>query len=394
MSLPFFPPTRVGGRNRAGKLGNLGLVTLAALLLAACSNLGAWDLIARDGRSCKKRIEIDLSALARASTLTDFPVLVEVTSAWFPYSLSSSNGYDIRFTAADGSTPLSFERESWNPGGTSLLWVKVPSLAASPASTSIWIYFDVTYPEDLSDPPAVWSNGYVGVWHGNVETVGGLPVYPDSTGKNNGSAPGPYSAAQGVAGGYVGGGWAYTGNKDAVVLAASPDLANLGPLTFEAWFDDSGSATGAMLLSKGTGTTGDYLGISIQATRSLRFTVPYGGSVLTVTSPTALWTASTWSNIGLSWDGSDGSAGCEFYANGGAQAPGSWTLGSGARISDAGYQMVFGNTYTPPINTPISGVLDEIRLSNVARSADWMMAEYLAQQGSHLSFGTVQDAPQ
>ncbi|HUW41085.1 MAG TPA: DUF2341 domain-containing protein [Rectinemataceae bacterium] len=394
MSSPFFPPTRFGGRNRAGKLGSLGLVILAAFLLSACSNLGAWDLIARDGRSCKKRIEIDLSALAQATTLNDFPVLVELTSAWFPYSLSSSNGYDIRFSAADGSTPLQFERESWNPGGTSLFWVKVPSLAASPASTSIWIYFDSTYPEDLSDPPAVWSNGYVGVWHGSVETVGGLPAYPDSTGKNDGSAPGPYSAAQASPNGYVGGGWAFTGTKDAVVLAAASDLADLGPLTFEAWFYDSGSAVGAMLLSKGTGASGDYLGLTVKTGRSLSLTVPYGSSALTITSPASLWVASTWSDIGLSWDGSDGSAGCVFFANGASETPSGSTPGSGARVSDAGYQMVFGNTYTPPISNPISGILDEVRLSNVARSADWMKAEYLAQQGSHLSFGTVQDAPQ
>ncbi len=53
-----------GRRNRPKWLGSLILLLLPALSLYACSNLGAWDLIAQDRAFCKKRIEVKLDTLA------------------------------------------------------------------------------------------------------------------------------------------------------------------------------------------------------------------------------------------------------------------------------------------------------------------------------------------
>src|SRR5665213_1705267 len=49
-----------------------------------------------------------------AETLTNFPVLVELTSSNFNFSKAQSVGQDIRFTASDGVSLLSYQIESWD----------------------------------------------------------------------------------------------------------------------------------------------------------------------------------------------------------------------------------------------------------------------------------------
>jgi hypothetical protein len=43
-----------------------------------------------------------------------------------PYQHINTDGSDLRFTTADGTTPLNYWIESWNPAGASKVWVKVP----------------------------------------------------------------------------------------------------------------------------------------------------------------------------------------------------------------------------------------------------------------------------
>ena len=54
------------------------------------------------------------------------------------------NGADLRFVDADDSTLLDHEIESWNPGGTSYVWVRVPTIDGSSSSDFIYLYYDKT----------------------------------------------------------------------------------------------------------------------------------------------------------------------------------------------------------------------------------------------------------
>ena len=57
----------------------------------------------------RKKITINHTKID--SDLTDFPVLVKLTSANFDFSKANADGFDIRFTSDDGTTLLKFERE-------------------------------------------------------------------------------------------------------------------------------------------------------------------------------------------------------------------------------------------------------------------------------------------
>jgi len=61
------------------------------------------------GWTYRKKITIDETKVD--ADLTNFPVLVKLTSTNFDFSKARSDGYDIRFTSSDGTTLLKYERE-------------------------------------------------------------------------------------------------------------------------------------------------------------------------------------------------------------------------------------------------------------------------------------------
>lgn len=76
-----------------------------------------------------------------SETLTNFPMLVRLDATnvpGFSYAqMAFASGADLRFTDAAGAE-LSYEIELWNPAGTSLVWVKVPSLAKGGSIVAYW----------------------------------------------------------------------------------------------------------------------------------------------------------------------------------------------------------------------------------------------------------------
>ena len=117
------------------------------------------------------------NAFSDETTLQDFPVLVKISEenvSGFDYDdCLRPNGGDLRFADADGN-PLASEVDVWNENGTSLVWVKVPSLSAS---TKITAYYGRASLCPSSKPSEVWDAGYKAVYHMN----GSIINVPDST---------------------------------------------------------------------------------------------------------------------------------------------------------------------------------------------------------------------
>lgn len=106
----------------------------------------------------------------RASeSLSDYQVRIELTPSNFDYSKVRDDGYDIRFTAQDG-TSLSFYRQTWSKGGTSVFWVKVPSIPAG-GSVVIHMYYGNPSASDASDPSSTM------LWWDDFDNAGTLSNY-------------------------------------------------------------------------------------------------------------------------------------------------------------------------------------------------------------------------
>lgn len=112
------------------------------------------------------------------STFTDTPVRLELTDA------GEEDPTRIAFTTTDG-VPLPFEVESWNPDGTSVVWVRVPEVRSG--ATTIWAYYGTDQIEN--DPTAVWAEDYSLVEHFGTAPVEGEALV-DSTGTRQGELVG------------------------------------------------------------------------------------------------------------------------------------------------------------------------------------------------------------
>jgi len=353
-------------------------------LFGSCSPDGAWDVVsAPPTPKTSYRIPVTFDRIAQSTSLTNFPVLVRLEAGTFPYKLCRADGLDVRFRADDGTTALAFEREKWEAAGRSDFWVKLPSLAASPATTKIWIYFGDGDSVDESKASAVWTNGYLAVLHGNysIDPSTLTKTFIDATGANNPALPGLYSAPADLgASSPVGNSGFIFGNtiKDGIKFPAAPALDDLGPFTFETWMRDGGSVAGSIIFNQGP----DF-NLSVLGAGSLRFQVGYSATALQCDSPATYFATGGWDQLALSWDGASGVA---MYSNGTAVAA-TVTGPSGTRTSDAATDLIIGNIAAPPIQSAPKADFDEIRISNVVRSPDWIAAQHLSQLGTNLDFG-------
>jgi MSHA biogenesis protein MshQ len=107
----------------------------------------------------RRRLRIDN---AGQGALMNFPLGVHLNAQRFSYANAQSNGADLRFGNAAGQF-YPYEIERWNPNGTSLAWVKVPTIAAT-TTTYLYVYYGNPTASDAQDRASVWSD-YVGVWH-------------------------------------------------------------------------------------------------------------------------------------------------------------------------------------------------------------------------------------
>ena len=112
--------------------------------------------------------------------LANFPVLVKIAAGsptGFAYSDLNfpSTGDDLGFVDMEGNG-LPFEIDEWNPSGTSVLWVNVPSVANG--TNFVMVYRSAQTGKSLNgnNPFA----DYVGVWHLG-EAASGSTTIKDST---------------------------------------------------------------------------------------------------------------------------------------------------------------------------------------------------------------------
>ena len=309
-------------------------------------------------------------------TLTDFPVLIYLAADTNLYNGEGtlSVGNDILFTSSDGTTKLSHEIEWYNAQSGSLYaWVKIPSLIAG-SNTVIYVYYNNSAAANQQDRTNVWSNGYAGVWHLN-ETSG---TRYDSTANHN-DLTDWNTVARGTRAGMAqlaGGADFVRTNSEYLYIndAAQTGLDITGPITMEAWAynDESGNAPYFIMdKAKGSCGSGDapyFLRLNNAGCSLKECTVVTGscGENPTDAQPgSCTITSGSWIHIVGTNDGTNtriyknsALTDTEPYSSGIFNSDGAFYLGS----------QVNANYF--------DGIIDEARVSNVARSQDWITTEY------------------
>lgn len=103
--------------------------------------------------------------LPAGAVVHDFPVLVRLHRDFFDFRQANADGSDLRFSTA--GQPLPHEVEAWDPtAGEASIWVRVPVIRAA-ARQEIRLHWGNPDATSESNGAAVFneSNGYLSVWH-------------------------------------------------------------------------------------------------------------------------------------------------------------------------------------------------------------------------------------
>jgi hypothetical protein len=323
----------------------------------------------------RKKITINNSA--SGSNLNNFPVLVKLDATRVDYGKTQNAGQDIRFVdPADKTTVLNHEIESWNEGGTSYIWVKVPQLDAGSTTDYIWLYYNnsavaapATQLGNGSHATGVWDSGYLGVWHLNQNGDNSGADYLDSTANAKHGVGGggtannqPALAAAGISGG-------------AQVFTPEADYIDIPSLTY------ANNITASVWYRGGTQTASNWNYLISADTEAIEFGT-YGDSLQfkdTARSRNAVGPGNTTNNAWHNATGVINGTTMALFVDGNQSA----TISYPGGINNGAKGFVIGGNGS---NRGWNGTIDEVRISSIARSADWIEAEYRTMTDTMLSY--------
>ncbi len=291
-----------------------------------------------------------------SEALTDFPVLIKLTSANFDFSQAQAQGQDIRFTASDGTTPLNYEIESWDSTKqTAIIWVNVPTITAESSTDRIYLYFDNAAATDGQNKTGTWNSAYEAVWH--MDEASGQTVADSTSHHADGAATGATPTTTAV----FGMARTFPGNTNYVTTPISNGVT----VTVSDWA--TMTSQGGMMWNQLSGKGPDLW--AVNGHFYLNTWDSYSNPICAIPASASdgqfhLYEMVISSSLtALYYDGS--LCGTAAYRN----PTGQFHISSGA-----GYDW--------------HGSIDEVRVSNVARSAAWAAANYKSQTNQFATFGT------
>ena len=352
---------QVGGALGFGVLSMLMLVLLVAFS-AGNSHAAAW--------AHKKQITIDHTKVSGTENLNDFPVLISITD---PDLAADAQDYgdDICFTTnADETNPanrLSHEIEYFDGGtGKLVAWVKIPSLSGSSDTQFYMHYGNPTCSSQQNTTGVVWDSNYMMVQHLEESPNDGVQGHLNSVSSSLHGTPVNFLDGGGGttdAAGQINGADDFAGDDDYVEIS-SFDPPHQGTVSlwvkrgsinvrhrilggddaYEILFTDANEISNQLFAAGGG--SGVLYGSTITSTTNwyyLTFTYDH-------TSPHA-------SEIFL--DGISDAKG--FTADDYPEEPVPFTLQIGNRTNTVDY---------------FDGIIDEVRISDIVRSAEWIKTSY------------------
>ena len=301
------------------------------------------------------------------STLSGFPVLVRIAENspnGFSYAdlHSPTTGDDIAFVGMDGSG-LPFEIDTWNTNGTSLIWVRLPTMEQNTQFVMCW-GSDSSGKTVCNESPFA---GYVGVWH--MSEASGTVV--DSSGHSLDAVPsGAGADTLSVAvSGPVGNGRQCTTNTSvrSYLTVPSYDSLNVGnTFAVSGWFNvRSGQpAKDARLFARKTYYT-EANGWEVVWKSNKAFSTRGASSTADAQYNTDI--GQGWKHFFIVYDNRTST----IFENGVQKAQKT----NGTAATDNNSALGIGDY--PSNNTgPLVGSVDECRLLDAVPSADWVKAEY------------------
>lgn len=373
-----------------------GIIVIALSLLLIGIGPGPRPTSAASGYTYYRIITIESDHID--SDLTDFTIGLSFTSA---YNKTVANGGHVENTTTGGASgsltipadviycddfactnQYSHEIADYDATTGALeAWVEITNLDSDADQTFYMHYGNSSVTTNQEDISGTWSNSYLAVYH--FADLGGYDSGPNGLDATDNAS---YTYGSGIVG--------YAAGLDADDYYTTPDNAALdfgtADFTLSGAFkvDNNG---GAFL---GYGDRADSQGWTCYIAGSSQCLLDDGTDQISIDNTTDN-TDNTWRHFGFV---ADRSGNGQVYINGTSTASGSITAIDSLTSTDHGFieigRMHYNGGYPADnyLGTPGVAWVDEIRISSIVRTTDWLDAEYnsLVNNTSFISLGAEQ----
>lgn len=340
---------------------------------------GWWD--------CSWAWRLPLDVTWRGIPLPDFPVRVSLDPSRIDPGLLDPSGADLRLVAEDG-TVLPHELEWIDAArGRAELWVRLPELVPGARA---WLYVGNPAAADVQDPASVWTGGYAAVWH-----MG--PALDDATGQHPLMDVGTADDE-----GVIGRARSFDGVASSSVPVTAETFADLfdGGGTVSAWIHPVGWGVGGygrIVDNSSTTSSTDGWSTAIAGTGranpgSLRFAMGFSGNRGAWESLPDTLQLATWQHVAITFDTTMPDPEPTMIRDGEVLPFSTPQVPAGDPTLDSGLPATVGALGTGG-DRFFDGRIDELRLSSVPRSIEWLAAEAASGRDELLVYGPLEPQP-
>lgn len=373
------------------------LIRLLLVVVSFMLTFAGFTLEAQAGQYTlyNQRIIIDSDSMIGNDSAPDpinFPLLLKLSDPLNPLFLNAqTDGDDIFFTIADG-TRIDHEIVKYDAVAKEFfVWVRIPVLSAA-GDTDIFMYYgnDDMNLQPQQNPEGVWNSNYVMVQHLD-ETSG--QHFDSTSNANDGTSQ---NGVNQNATGKIGGADSFDGVDDYVTVA-DPGISSLdttSAFTISVWiYPNQIPLTRYGVVSKRKTTvsrSGYFLGLDnegwcddnpLDTEATVGFHYGEQGGIYAECTGLGVVSPNVWTYVTVTYNATGDAR--AIYINGVLQS----TISSRtiSTIESNDQSLFIGKGH---YDLPFNGTIDEVRISNTARSVDWISAEYNNQNNpdAYLTF--------
>jgi hypothetical protein len=320
----------------------------------------------------KHRVKVTIDSSRVPADLTDFPVYLDLSHLQGTgfFTNVNSDGRDIRITKADGVTEVPHEVVSINKNNsTGELYFLANGTLSSSADSDFYIYYKNPFAEAYAPNHSfgsqnVWSNNFVAVYHMNLDQSGKLK---DSSANSHDGTLNASSPALALVDGSVGKAMSFNGSH---ISLGDMSASFTNQASIVAWLKRYSGAFSAFktgLWSFETASTNSHYVWSDNFIYSATFRNGANGDRV-VTPSNAAFDKTQWHQLYITTE--PGASNYKILQNASVFHSGTGMNNIYVSSNSSLGHSNFDNNYK------FYGLMDEIRISSVARSNHWITTEF------------------
>jgi len=326
------------------------------------------------------------TSLSGAAITTDqynFPVLIRLDNTNFSFSSDKILQKSLLFTKSD-NTPLPYEIELWDSEAReALIWVNLDTIYADRTDQSIIMYWDNDFAVSQSAGSKVFdtAGNFQGIWH--LSDLYGDSISDATPNNFKGIAFGMNNAS--VTKGIIGKCRLFDGSSSYITFPNTADsklnFQENSQYTISAWtYVNSIDSTSHVVISKGNNQYFIWYTSIHQSSTLWEFTEYHantGWDLSTYNVTSGEWLLLTGVRDGLSQ---------RLYVNGicvdstGFKNAGVWPRDETFDVTIGRFMQLVTNPLESSSYCYFSGKIDEVRISSLAHSSDWIKLCYMNQR--------------